>query len=146
MKVRFYDDIDEASLQFAVILAQYKEQWVFVRHALRSTWEIPGGHREKGESIEETARRELQEETGAIEFELMPLCVYSVEGKNRVNHTGEESFGMLFYAKIKTLASELKMEIKEISLQATLPEQLTYPNIQPYLFREGILRLKQKQF
>lgn len=143
MKVQFYDEIDDASLKFAVILAQYQEQWVFVRHALRTTWEIPGGHREKGEAIERTAARELQEETGATEFKLIPLCVYSVEGKNRVNHTGEESFGMLFYAQIKTLDSELKMEIKEISFMTTLPENLTYPEIQPHLFREGILRLKE---
>ena len=36
---------------------------------------------------------ELQEETGAIRFDMKPLCVYSVTGKTRVNDTGEESFG-----------------------------------------------------
>ena len=30
--------------------------------------EFPGGHREKGETIDDTAKRELYEESGAIEF------------------------------------------------------------------------------
>ncbi|MFR7445451.1 MAG: NUDIX domain-containing protein [Sellimonas intestinalis] len=42
------------------------------------TYEVPGGHREAGETIDETARRELYEETGATDFDLFPVCVYSV--------------------------------------------------------------------
>ena len=38
--------------------------------------------REVGEDILETAKRELQEETGAIQFDIKPICVYSVTGKN----------------------------------------------------------------
>jgi double-stranded uracil-DNA glycosylase len=36
-------------------------------------WVTPGGGRERGESDEETVRRELQEEVGLAEFELGPL-------------------------------------------------------------------------
>ena len=35
--------------------------------------------------ILETAKRELQEERGAVEFEVKPIGVYSVTGKTRVN-------------------------------------------------------------
>lgn len=35
--------------------------------------------------------RELREETGAVDFDLSPACVYSVTEKNRVNETGEET-------------------------------------------------------
>ena len=56
---------------------------------------MPGGHREAGEDILETAKRELQEETGAIKFEIKPICVYLVIGKIRVNDTGEETFEVL---------------------------------------------------
>ena len=45
---------------------------------------MPGGHREAGEDILETAKRELQEETGAIKFEIKPICVYSVTGKTKI--------------------------------------------------------------
>lgn len=39
-------------------------KWVFCRHKDRDTYEIPGVHRESGETIFETAKRELMEETG----------------------------------------------------------------------------------
>ena len=55
----------------------------------KDTYKVRGGHREAGENILETAKRELQEETGAVKFEIKPICVYSVTGKNRVNDTGE---------------------------------------------------------
>ena len=58
------DEIDDSLLRFAVIAARYEDHWVFCRHKERTTWEIPGGHRECGESIETAARRELFEETG----------------------------------------------------------------------------------
>ena len=67
VEVRFYDKekVDDALLKFAVIIARSNGKWVFCKHKDRSTYEIPGGHREPGEAIIETARRELYEETGA---------------------------------------------------------------------------------
>ena len=73
--VKFYDDIEDALLKFAVIITKYQGHWVFCKHKERETLEVPGGHREPGEDIEETARRELYEETGIKalpeEFELI---------------------------------------------------------------------------
>ena len=77
-KVNFYDSIDDSMLKFAVIIAKHNGKWVFCKHRERSTWEVPGGHREQGEDILETAKRELYEETGAINFEINPICIYSV--------------------------------------------------------------------
>ena len=102
---------------------------------------VPGGHREAGESILETAKRELQEETGAIRFDMKPLCVYSVTGKTRVNDTGEESFGLLCYAEITEFATELHSEMEKIVLLDELPEEWTYPLIQPKLI-EKYLQMK----
>ena len=65
MKVRFYEDTDDQLLKFAVILAESEGKWVLCKHKERDTYEFPGGHRESGESIDDTARRELQDETGA---------------------------------------------------------------------------------
>ena len=92
LKVKFYDSVDDSLLKFAVIVSQSNSKWVFCKHKERDTYEVPGGHREPEESIFETAKRELQEETGAVKFEIKPICVYSVTGKTRVNATGEETF------------------------------------------------------
>ena len=81
MEVKFYDTVNDELLKFAVIISQSNGKWVFCKHKERDTYEVPGGHREAGEDIFETAKRELQEETGAIKFEIKPICVYSVTGK-----------------------------------------------------------------
>ena len=47
-------------------------------------WEIPAGKLEIGETPKECAIRELKEETGAVDFHIRPVCVYSVKGKTRV--------------------------------------------------------------
>lgn len=140
MEVKFYESIDDDSLDFAVIIAKYDEKWVFCKHKERNTYEIPGGHRESGETIEETAKRELYEETGATDYLMEPVCVYSVTGKNRVNKTGKETFGKLFYADISKFEHELHSEIEKIEFFENFPENWTYPEIQPLLIREFLMR------
>ena len=66
LEVKFYDTVDDSLLKFAVIISQSNGKWVICKHKERDTYEAPGGHREAGEDILETAKRELQEETGAI--------------------------------------------------------------------------------
>ncbi|MDO4379223.1 MAG: NUDIX domain-containing protein, partial [Erysipelotrichia bacterium] len=90
MSVKFYDSVDDKLLKFAVIVSKSNGKWVFCKHKKRTTYEIPGGHREPGEDILETARRELIEETGAIDFDLKPICVYSVVDENNLD--GSETF------------------------------------------------------
>mgnify|MGYP000917612901 FL=1 len=143
LEVKFYDSVDDSLLKFAVIVSQSNGKWVFCKHKERDTYEVPGGHREAGESILETAKRELQEETGAIRFDMKPLCVYSVTGKTRVNDTGEESFGLLCYAEITEFATELHSEMEKIVLldELELLEEWTYPLIQPKLI-EKYLQMK----
>ena len=71
IKVRFYEpygEIDEKLMLYAVIIARYKNQWVFCKHKERMTYECPGGHREPGEPVDQTASRELYEETGQHNF------------------------------------------------------------------------------
>ncbi len=133
MQVKFYDSISDKLIKFSVIVAKSNGKWVFCKHKDRDTYEISGGHREIGETVEETAKRELQEETGALNFTLKPVCVYSVIGKNSVNNTGEEAFGMLYYAEIFSFEKELHSEMEQVCLFDKLPDKLTYPLIQPKL-------------
>lgn len=142
MKVQFYDEVDDSLLKFAVIISKSNNKWVFCKHKQRDTFEIPGGRREENEQIFETAKRELKEETGATQFTIQPICVYSVIGKTRVNETGEESFGMLYYAQIEKFDKELHSEIEKIVLLDDLPTEWTYPLIQPLLIKEYQRRIK----
>ena len=136
-EVRFYEEIDDAQLKFAVILARSGGKWVYCRHRDRTTLEIPGGHREAGEAVGETAARELREETGAKEFFLRPVCVYAVVRDDQP----EESCGMLYHAEIASFEKELHSEIAEIILLDAPPENnWTYPEIQPHLLKEAIRR------
>lgn len=140
MKIEFYNGIEPELLRFSVIISRSDGKLVLCKHKARDTYEFPGGHIEAGESAEDAARRELYEETGAIEFDLRPICTYSAEGKNRVNADGDKSYGMLFCADIAAFESLPDSEMERVELFDSLPSALTYPEIQPELLREVIRR------
>jgi 8-oxo-dGTP diphosphatase len=136
VEVKFYESVDDNLLKFAVIISRSNGKWVFCKHRERDTYEVPGGHREVDETILETAKRELQEETGAIDFEIKPVCVYSVKGKTRINeNVDDETFGMLFIANIFSF-EEIHSEIEKIIFVDELVDNWTYPLIQPKLIEE----------
>lgn len=126
-------EVLDEKFKFAVIAAKYAGKWILCRHKQRTTWEIPGGHREDGETLLQAAKRELFEETGAKDFEIYPLTPYCVD------IDGEKSYGELFFANVTTLESIPEYsEIKEISLFDSLPQNLTYPEIQPHLYEYAV--------
>ena len=143
LEVKFYDTVDDNLLKFAVIISQSNWKWVMCKHKERDTYEVPGGHREDGEDILETAKRELQEETGAVKFDIEQLCVYSVTGKNSINENGEETFGLLCFAEIREFSGELHCEMEKVVLMDELPENWTYPLIQPKLIEKYLQIQKQ---
>ncbi len=137
LQVKFYDEyknMDDSLLRFSVIVSRYQHQWVFCKHKERTTYEVPGGHRELGEDVRAAAVRELYEETGASRFDISPVCVYSVVNER---YPEEESFGMLYFADIYSF-QELPdgSEMESVVLFPELPGKLTYPDIQPELYRK----------
>ena len=138
LKVNFYDSVDDELLKIAVISARHNGKWVFCKHKERDTFEIAGGHREDGETIEQTAKRELFEETGAVEFDLKPVCVYAGD------RDGVEKHGMLFFAEVYEFGRLPDMEIESIEFFDDLPENLTYPIIQKPLFEKVVEFLNEQ--
>ncbi|MDF2941500.1 MAG: MutT-like (Nudix) hydrolase [Herbinix sp.] len=141
IEVKFYEGVEDGLLQFAVIVARYKKQWVICKHKSRDTYEVPGGHREPGEAILDTAKRELQEESGAIDFELTPICVYSVSGKDGVISDLTETYGMLYFAEVHRIGPLPEFEIEQVILSEELPKNWTYPLIQPKLMEKVIMNI-----
>ena len=68
VKVTFIkqNEVSDDKFKFAVIAAKYSGKWILCRHKERTTWEIPGGHREAGETPLQAAKRELFESTAYI--------------------------------------------------------------------------------
>jgi 8-oxo-dGTP diphosphatase len=132
LEIRFYDSVEDSLLTFAVVISRYRDQWVFCKHRERDTYECPGGHREPGEAILETAKRELWEETGATCYSLDVCGVYSVISGDI------ETFGLLCVADITAFGPMPALEIEKIEFFDELPAKWTYPEIQPVLMERVI--------
>lgn len=132
LSLKFYNNVIDDFLLYAVIITKYKDKWVFCKHKKRNTYEVPGGKREKGESILDTAKRELYEETGATKYSIHSFSPYSVK------ELGIESFGMIFYAAIDTFDTLPDSEMEKIILLDILPpiEDWTYPSLQPKMIEK----------
>lgn len=116
-------EIADDQMAFAVVMAHYQDQWIFCRHKERTTWEIPGGHIEPGETALQAAERELREETGAVSFTLTPVCAYGIT-----------RYGLVCFAEIGELGPLPDMEIGEIMLSHVLPRNLTYPQAHSVIY------------
>lgn len=130
-EVLFYEHVDDDALKFAVIVSKYQGKWVFCKQKQKNTYEVPGGHRENGENIEQTARRELYEETGAARFRLVPVCAYGVR-----TDSGTETYGMLYYAEIQEFFALPDFEMESVEYFDGIPGELTYPDIMPKLIQK----------
>lgn len=140
-EVHFYDNVSDSKLKFAVIISKSDSKWVLCKHWGRNDLEIPGGMREDGETIVETARRELYEETGAIQFDIEKQFVYSTKSSNHYN--GEEAFGMVFFAQIYKFETNLHFEIEKVLFLDSFPENMAYSSVQPEILKEFFRRKKQ---
>ena len=128
MTCRTYEVGSLKSYKYVVILSEYQGKILLSRHKNRPTWETQGGHIEPGETPMEAARRELFEESGALEFEIGPLCDYWAG-------TPEDwANGMVFRAKIRKLGPMPESEMAQVQTFDELPSNVTYPAITPVLF------------
>ena len=114
--------------KYVVILSRKDGKILLSRHKERTTWETQGGHIEPGETPLEAARRELWEESGALEYTMTPLCDYWA-----CDEAGSAT-GAGVRAEIVRLGDLPESEMAETRLFDALPENVTYPAITPVLF------------
>lgn len=130
MICRTYKINELKKYKYVVILSEYQGKILLSRHKERTTWEAQGGHIEAGETPLEAAKRELYEESGAVEYEICPLCDYWAGTEDGQSGAG----GMVFTARIHTLGPLPDSEMAQVQTFDTLPDHLTYPAIAPVLF------------
>jgi len=126
----FYEigEIEESAFGYVVIVSRYRDKWVWCKNEARKGWELPGGRIEAEESPLAAAKRELHEETGAVKFDIRPVCVYSAKWE-------QESFGMLYFAEIAEFGDLPDSEIDSIGFFDDIPAGLTFPLVHPKLLK-----------
>ena len=124
------------SYKYTVICSNYKGKWILSRHKKRDTWETQGGHIEPGETPLEAAKRELFEESGIRDADVYPVCDYWGFNPFRCSN------GMVFLAVVHSIGELPESEMQVIGMFEELPENLTYPQTSPVLYREAEKVLK----
>ena len=112
-----------------VIFINERNEILLQKRADNGLWGYPGGSMELGESFEECARREAQEESGLISDELEYFCQESGESTHYIYPNGDEIYvaGIVFLCR--KYHGELKIQEDEVVTQRffskeELPEDL----------------------
>ena len=86
-------------IPFALAVAQYQGNMLFVWEKERQAWELPGGRIEPGETPEAAAKRELFEETSQIAANLrfVGLAKIYIERNNQL------VFGAIYACEIESI-------------------------------------------
>jgi ADP-ribose pyrophosphatase YjhB (NUDIX family) len=99
----------------AVVIILDKENRILLqqRNEPRKRWGLPGGIMELGESIEETAGREVKEETGLHVNSLHLLNVYSGKNYHVKVENGDEFYVVTIAYYTKDIQGNLQLDKKE---------------------------------
>lgn len=82
--------------QHVLTICRYRDAWLLTKHKLRGL-EFPGGKVELRETLEDAARREVFEETGARLKELQFI------GEYEVDNSSDSFVKALFYGEVEEL-------------------------------------------
>ena len=118
----------KAPYKYVVVMSKYQGKILLSRHKDRTTWETQGGHIEPGETPLDAARRELYEESGAVDFDIRPVFDYWAGDEN-----GGAS-GQVFAAEIYKMGPMPDSEMAEVRTFDEIPPNVTYPAITPEIF------------
>lgn len=105
-------------------------------HPYLGCWALPGGFAESGETIETTAARELQEETGLTGLALRLVGVYSAPGRDPRGWTVSAAYGTRVEARLDAVADDDAAEAGwfDVALPGTGPATVVLPEGQRLAF------------
>ncbi|WP_100405181.1 RNA deprotection pyrophosphohydrolase [Bacillus solitudinis] len=123
--------IEEASHVW--VICSYRDKWLLTNHSERG-FEFPGGKVEKGETLEEAAIREIQEETGAVVLNMTCIGQYHVD-------CGHIPFSKkVFYAQISSINPENSyFETKGPVLMSKLPDRIKEDERFSFIMKDDVL-------
>ena len=98
-------------------------------HPFLDCWALPGGFADEGETIETTAARELQEETGLTGLALRLVGVYSAPGRDPRGWTVSAAYGTRVEAELDAVADDDAAEAGwfDVRLAAGKPATVALP-------------------
>jgi 8-oxo-dGTP diphosphatase len=152
MKCTVYTLGELKHYKYVVTFVRYKNKWVICKHKNRTTWETSGGHIEMNETPLEAAKRELYEETGAIDFDIIPVCDYGACDELHETDKIIWENGQVFLADVKEIGPLPESEMERIDFFNIFPQNLTYPDVTnellPYIInainKDGQEEIKQE--
>ncbi len=104
----------------------------------RGYWALPGGHVKYGETVEEAAAREAEEETG-FEIELRDMIgVYSKPDRDPRYHV----VSIAFLAEIAGGAQKETEEALELRWFREPPSKMAFDHVD--IVRDGLVKLEQR--
>jgi len=94
----------------SVVLIMNNEKQILLQKRSDGSWGLPGGLMNTGESLEETAIREVKEETGLFIFSLKLLGVFSGDKYYFKLENGDEIFSVTAVYFCKDYTGNLKID------------------------------------
>ncbi|XQY91308.1 NUDIX hydrolase [Metabacillus sp. HB246100] len=117
-----------------VILVNSHNEMLLQLRRDNNCWGFPGGSLEMGERVEETAKRELYEETGLLAKELLLFNVFSGQDFYYKYPNGDEVYNVVTAYICKNYEGTLRKEEKEVQElkffnMAEIPSPISPPDL-----------------
>jgi 8-oxo-dGTP diphosphatase len=100
---------DGVPLTFVMMVTKYQGRYLMLYNPERQQWEIPGGGINPGETPEQTAHRELMEESSQVAASLIFRGIF----KLWLNVEDREEYGALYTVEVSELRDHVPNEESE---------------------------------
>jgi 8-oxo-dGTP diphosphatase len=134
VKLSFEDQPFSGDPKHVWVICRYKNKWLLTKHKERGM-EFPGGKVEEGETAEQAAIREVEEETGGLVNTIRYIGQYFVDGKR------QPVVKNVYYAVIEKLVpKDSYMETEGPHLLKRLPKNVKYLEVYSFLMKDDVLK------